>query len=90
VAHEVIAPKSGIYDGDVRIVAWLAAEGDEVAAGQPLFEMETEKLTAEVESEDAGFLHILLGAGAEVPIGSVVGLIGSTKEEYEALAAEPG
>src|SRR5207253_10249363 len=47
----------------------------------------TEKTTADVEAESAGFLHRQVEEGAKVPIGSVVGLVAATREEYEALVA---
>jgi len=85
MAYEVIAPKTGIYEGDVTIVAWLAAEGAEVPAGAPLFELETEKVTIEIEAEDGGILHILAPAGSTLPIGSVVGLLAVSRSEYDEL-----
>jgi pyruvate/2-oxoglutarate dehydrogenase complex dihydrolipoamide acyltransferase (E2) component len=83
--HDVIAPKTGIYDGEVVITAWLAAEGEEVKTNDPLFEMETEKLTAEVEAEESGWLHITVPIGTQLAIGSVVGKIATTLAEYQAL-----
>ena len=80
--HDVIAPKSGIYDSDVRVGTWLAQEGEEVSAGQPLFEMETDKVTTEILAEESGWLHIVVAEGTDVPIGTTVGLVGTTFEEY--------
>lgn len=89
VAHEVIAPKTGIYDGDVTIVRWLPPEGAVVRAGDPIFEMETEKVTTEIEAEEDGILHVLVPAGETIPIGSVVGLIARTQTEYDRLSRGP-
>jgi pyruvate/2-oxoglutarate dehydrogenase complex dihydrolipoamide acyltransferase (E2) component len=50
--------------------------------------METDKTTAEVEAETSGWVHRLVVAGATVPIGSSVGLIAETWEEYQALARD--
>ena len=47
-------------------------EGEEVAAGAAVFELETDKTTAEVEAETAGWVHHLVGAGETVPIGTSV------------------
>jgi len=88
MACEVIAPKSGIYDGDVRVVSWLVSEGERVVGGRALFEMETEKLVMEVEAEAPGWLHIVVAAGSDVPIGSVVGLLAETEAEYLSLSSE--
>jgi pyruvate/2-oxoglutarate dehydrogenase complex dihydrolipoamide acyltransferase (E2) component len=81
----VIMPKLGAYTEDVVLTAWLLAEGAEVAAGVAVLEMETDKTTAEVEADVSGWLHRLLAEGATVPIGTTVGLIATTPDEYEAL-----
>ena len=51
-----------------------------------MLELETEKTTAEVEADAAGFLHRLVSPGEAVPIGTTVGMIAETIEEYRALA----
>ena len=85
-------PKLGAYTEDVLLSEWLAAEGAQVAPGDVVFALETDKTTAEVEAETAGWLHRLVAAGEKVPIGARVGVILATREEYEALApaAEDG
>jgi pyruvate dehydrogenase E2 component (dihydrolipoamide acetyltransferase) len=82
----VIMPKLGAYTEDVLLTEWLVAEGEEVAAGAVVLELETDKTTAEVEAETSGWLHRLVAVGEKVPIGSSVGLIAETREEYEAVA----
>ncbi len=79
-------PKLGAYTDDVLLSGWLVAEGQQVAAGGPVLELETEKTTAEVEADVGGFVHQVVPAGDSVPIGSTVGLIAETIEEYNALA----
>jgi len=83
----VIMPKLGAYTEDVLLSEWLAAEGAEVGPGDVVFALETDKTTAEVEAEAAGWLHRIVAAGEKVPIGARVGVIVATREEYEALAA---
>jgi pyruvate/2-oxoglutarate dehydrogenase complex dihydrolipoamide acyltransferase (E2) component len=83
----LIMPKLGAYTEDVLLSEWLVGEGEEVAAGTAVLELETDKTTAEVEAETAGWVHHLVGAGETVPIGTSVGLIAETREEYQALAA---
>jgi pyruvate/2-oxoglutarate dehydrogenase complex dihydrolipoamide acyltransferase (E2) component len=79
-------PKLGAYTDDVLLAQWLVEEGEEVAAGQVVLELETEKTNAEVEADCAGFVHRLTPTGASVPIGTTVGLIAATREEYDELA----
>ena len=86
---EVIMPKLGIYEGDVSLVDWLIADGDEVDVGDPLFVMETEKVETEIEAEDAGFLIRTADAGLTAPIGTRIGWLASTRSEYEQQRA-PG
>src|SRR5438093_11873167 len=85
----VIMPKLGAYTEDVLLSVWLVGEGEEIPEGRAIFELETEKTTAEVESEAAGWVHHLVPVGQAVPIGTTVALIAQTHEEYEALTATP-
>jgi pyruvate dehydrogenase E2 component (dihydrolipoamide acetyltransferase) len=81
----VIMPKLGAYTEDVLLAEWLSEEGAEVTVGSVVLEMETDKTTAEVAAETSGWLHQLVAAGDKVPIGTRVGLVAETREEYEAL-----
>ena len=75
-----------------RIVAWHKREGDAVAAGEVLFEVETDKATMEVESPAAGTLRrILYSADSSAPVATVIALISDTADEplpSEFLGAE--
>ena len=82
----VIMPKLGAYTEDVLLTDWLVEEGAQVEVGALVFELETDKTTAEVVAETAGRLHRLVAAGEKVPIGARVGLIAETDEEYESVA----
>ena len=54
------------------ILKWLKADGDPVARGEPLAEIETDKATLTYESDAAGTLKIVADAGETLPIGSVI------------------
>lgn len=70
---EVILPKVDMDMETGKISAWHAAEGDAVAQGDPLFDIETDKAAMEVESPGTGILrHIVADVGTEVPIGRTV------------------
>ena len=62
------------------IVRWLKAEGDAVAKGEPLFELDTDKVTQEVEAEASGVLLKIAVAEGEVPVGRTVAFIGAEGE----------
>ncbi|TME63779.1 MAG: dihydrolipoamide acetyltransferase, partial [Chloroflexi bacterium] len=78
----VILPKLGLTMDEGRIVAWHKRVGDAVAAGDLLFEVETDKATMEVESPTAGTLRrILYPADATAPVATVIALITDTPDE---------
>ena len=54
MASIVIMPKQGLMMTEGTIINWLKKEGEEVAAGTPLFEMETDKLTITMDAEVSG------------------------------------
>jgi pyruvate dehydrogenase E2 component (dihydrolipoyllysine-residue acetyltransferase) len=69
------------------IVRWLKSEGDAVEKGEPLYELDTDKVTQEVEADASGvLLKILAGEGQEIEVGKRIAVIG---EEGEEVAAEP-
>ena len=84
---DVIMPKLGIYEDDVELVEWIAADGSAVDVGDPLFVMETEKVTTEIEAEDAGILVCVAEPGYRAPIGSRIGYLVSTAQEQADLRA---
>src|ERR1700689_3873327 len=76
---EVIMPQRGesIFEG--TITKWLKKPGDTVERDEPLFEISTDKVDAEIPSPAAGVLtEIKVQAGATVQINSVVAVIGGT------------
>src|SRR5438874_8106249 len=69
------------------IVRWLKSEGEPVEKGEPLFELDTDKVTQEVEAEAAGVLLKIAVAEGEVPVGQTVAFIGSEGEDVPEVAA---
>ncbi len=68
------------------IVRWLKSEGDQVEKGEALYELDTDKVTQEVEAEASGvLLKILAGEGEEIEVGKRIAVIG---EQGEDVAAE--
>ena len=67
----VIVPKSGgVTSTKAIVVRWLKREGDQVKVGEPLVELETEKVSYELESPATGIVARLLAPeAAEVPVG---------------------
>nr|MBA2277914.1 E3 binding domain-containing protein [Chloroflexia bacterium] len=74
---QVIMPKMGDAMEEGTLLKWLKSQGDEVAEGDPLAEIETDKVTLEIEATDAGVLtRTLVNEGDTVPIGTAIATIG--------------
>jgi pyruvate dehydrogenase E2 component (dihydrolipoamide acetyltransferase) len=72
-----------------KVAKWLRQEGDELRKGEPLFEVETEKITNTVQSVASGILfQIVVQAGRTVPVGAVLAVLaegGETPERIEGI-----
>ena len=85
MATEVKLPRLGQGMESGVVVRWLKEEGDQVEKGEPLYELDTEKVTQEVEAEASGVLLKIAVREGEVPVGQTVAVIGEKGEEV----AEP-
>ncbi|MEE8441305.1 MAG: dihydrolipoamide acetyltransferase family protein [Spirochaetia bacterium] len=82
MATEVLLPKQGNSVESCIIIEWKKAEGEVVAEGEPLVEVETDKATFDVESTaDGVLLRRLVGEGDEVPVLSPIAVIGEPGEK---------
>jgi pyruvate dehydrogenase E2 component (dihydrolipoamide acetyltransferase) len=90
VANEVKLPRLGQGMEAGTITKWLKSPGDTVEKGEPLFEIDTDKVTQEVESDYAGVLLKITLESGEAPVGQTIAYIGKEGEEVaEAAAPEP-
>jgi pyruvate dehydrogenase E2 component (dihydrolipoamide acetyltransferase) len=90
MANEVKLPRLGQGMEAGTITRWLKSEGDQVAKGEPLFEVDTDKVTQEVEADFAGTLLKIALKEGEAPVGQTVAWIGEPGEEIkEAPPAKP-
>ncbi len=86
----VIMPKMGDAMEEGTLLRWLKQVGDDVAVGDPLAEIETDKVSLEIEATEAGVLNRQhVDEGATVPIGTAIATIGEAGAEAEAAAPEP-
>jgi len=91
MAEFVIMPKQGLQMTEGTIISWLVEEGTQVAQGDSLFEMETDKLTISIPSAaDGTLLKILHPAGDTVPITMPIAVIGDVGEDISVMLAESG
>jgi pyruvate/2-oxoglutarate dehydrogenase complex dihydrolipoamide acyltransferase (E2) component len=75
MATEILLPKIGFAMNEGQIAEWLAADGAQVAEGQPLYLLEADKSTNEVEAPATGTLRIIAVEGETYPVGTVLGTI---------------
>ncbi len=88
MATEVVMPQMGESIAEGTITKWLVKVGEKVERDQPLFEISTDKVDAEIPSPAAGvLLAIHNAAGETVPVNKVVGLIGAAGESAGAAPA---
>src|SRR5204863_851672 len=85
MATPVTMPQMGESIAEGTIVRWIKKVGDTVDRDEPLFEISTDKVDAEIPSPAAGvLLQISVNEGETVPVDSVVGLIGAAGETFAA------
>ena len=81
MATNVLLPQWGMNMEDGTLTRWLVSEGDEIAEGQPLVEVETAKINSELESPASGVVyHIMAAEGSLVKVGELVAVIGEPGE----------
>lgn len=75
MATDIILPKIGFSMTEGVLAEWLAADGATVTAGEPLFAIESDKSTNEVEAPASGTLKIIGVTGETYEVGKVIGTI---------------
>lgn len=84
---ELTFPDWGVGDEEGRVIRWLKREGDRVSQGEPIAEIESAKVTAEVESPASGVVsRIAVADGASAKAGDLLATIG---EEASSTASHP-
>jgi 2-oxoglutarate dehydrogenase E2 component (dihydrolipoamide succinyltransferase) len=95
MSANVVVPEVGESIVDARVAKWLKKEGDVVNVGDPLVELETDKIDLEVAAPQAGVLSkIAHGDGSDVKVGEVLGIIdaaeGAEKPQSAGKTTESG
>ena len=79
---EVIMPKMGDAMEEGTLLKWLKSEGEEVSEGDPIAEIETDKVTMELEAEDSGTLAELYASeGQDIPVGEAIAFVQGEGED---------
>ncbi|WP_376791465.1 dihydrolipoamide acetyltransferase family protein [Thermoflexus sp.] len=90
MATTVTMPKMGFDMVEGKLLRWLKKVGDPVRAGEPLAEIETEKVNIEFEAPASGVLKaVLIEEGTTVPVGTPIAIIGAPDEPVEVPSAAP-
>jgi pyruvate dehydrogenase E2 component (dihydrolipoamide acetyltransferase) len=90
MATNVVMPQMGESIAEGTIVRWIKKVGDSVDRDEPLFEISTDKVDAEIPSPSAGVLtDIKVKEGETVPVNSVVAVIGAAGEAVSSAPGEP-
>jgi pyruvate dehydrogenase E2 component (dihydrolipoamide acetyltransferase) len=93
VPTEVIMPALGMAQETGKLLRWIKTEGDTVTKGEPLMEIETDKVTVEIEAPADGTLAGISAAeGEDVPVGRAVAFVlaqGEDLPETVAIVAAP-
>src|ERR671932_802835 len=93
MATEIKLPRLGQGMESGTIVRWLKSEGEPVEKGEPLYELDTDKVTQEVEADASGVLLRISVQEGEVEVGHTIAVIGEQGEDVpqqqEEAPAEP-
>src|SRR3990167_7963860 len=88
---KVVMPKLSEAMESGKIIKWLKQEGDRVAGGDILAEVETDKADVEMEAFGGGVLRkILVSAGEKAPVGTLIAVIAETGEDISTVLATAG
>jgi pyruvate dehydrogenase E2 component (dihydrolipoamide acetyltransferase) len=91
MASRVLMPKGSDTMTEGKVLKWLKNEGEQVANGDPLVEIETDKVDMEVESMASGVLRkVLVQAGETVPVGQMLAVIGKPEEDISSVISSNG
>src|SRR5262245_37661451 len=91
MATDVVMPQMGESIAEGTVVRWIKKVGDAIERDEPLFEISTDKVDAEIPAPAAGvLLSIAAEVGETVPVGSVVAMIGAAGEAADVPPAPGG
>src|SRR5262249_59492246 len=86
----VIMPALELAQETGKVIRWLKSAGDPVTKGEPIVEIETDKVTTEIEAAASGILReVTAQEGDVVPVGQAIAIIVETGEHARAAAAAP-
>src|SRR5580700_5551788 len=88
MAHSIVMPALEMAQETGKLLSWRKKEGDAIAKGEPLLDVETDKAVVEIESPADGILvGVKAHAGDVIPVGQTIAWIVNPGEEIPAEAA---
>lgn len=75
MATEIRIPKIGMSATEMTLSEWMFGDGEEVAVGDVIYTVETDKTTSEIEAQASGVLRVIGVEGEIYPVGALVGMI---------------
>ena len=87
---EVNIPKVGMHMMEAEISEWLVVDGAFCEAGEPIANIETDKVEQEIPAPTSGYLRIVAGEGDIAPVGAVIGLIADDVDELPVAGSPRG
>jgi pyruvate/2-oxoglutarate dehydrogenase complex dihydrolipoamide acyltransferase (E2) component len=75
MAYDILLPKIGFSMNEGTLAEWLIPDGGQAVEGQPLYALESDKSTQEVESPATGTLKIVAAVGETYEVGTLLGTI---------------
>ncbi len=89
MAKELLMPKLGLTMKTGKIVKWHVSEGDKVAQGDDIYDVENEKLTNTIQAPESGtILKILLPEGGSAPVLQTIAVMGEPGEDISGVLAK--
>lgn len=86
MAQNIVMPKLAMGMNEGTVSNWRFASGDFVEKGAILLDLETEKVSYELEAYDSGYLRIMVEPGKTVPVDTLIAYLAETPEELAALS----
>ena len=89
MAEVIIMPKLGFNMNEGKLVQWYKNEGDEIAKGEPLFSIETDKTNMDIEATSDGVVKKLhIEEGDQIPVTLPIAVVGAADEDVSAVVAD--
>ena len=89
MAEVIIMPKLGFNMNEGKLVQWYKNEGDEIAKGEPLFSIETDKTNMDIEATSDGVVKkLLIEEGDKIPVTLPIAVVGAADEDVSAVVAD--